>query len=313
MSRRQLRPSSLAFIGFYVSAQEQNCQPKVAPLCASSSEHPPRFCGLNSVGGVRIEPEQEKDFLPLWDVRRCAMAQVGAAQLRLVYSLLKPVVRAAARFHIPVRTLVDLLRLAYFELLIHSGLTQAQAARRFGQTERHMRSLAQRLRTDFFSAEQEIGLVREIENLVATRSPVEAELRRQFRSLDAEQLDEAIAQLLREERIVRDENGRLTISKRYVLLSSDQFKHRIDALNHFLESVDRALIARLVFDERDEAMMKTISFSALPPELRAFLRRLEGDLRREIAALEENVTFEGGPGQRYTLAISLATLPDDAR
>lgn len=239
------------------------------------------------------------------------MAQVGEAQLRLVFSLLKPAVRAAARFHVPVRVLVDLVRLAYFELLIHSGLTQAQAARRFGQTERHMRSLARRLRTDFFAAEQEIGLVREIENTVAAQSPLEAELRRQFRALDATHVDEAIAQLLREERIVRSDDGRLTTSKRYVLLSSDQFKHRIDALNHFLESIDRAMLARLIFDERDEAMMKTISFTAVPAELREFIRRLEGDLRRDVATLEENVTFEGRGGRRYGLAISLAPLPDE--
>ena len=239
------------------------------------------------------------------------MAQVGQAQLRLAYSLLKPVVRAAARFHIPVRTLVDLLRLAYFELLIHSGLTQAQVARRFGQTERHMRSLARRLRTDFFTAEQEIGLVREIENIVATRSPLESDVRHQFRALDAVHVDEAIAQLLREDRIVRDEKGRLSTSQRYVLLSSEQFKHRVDALNHFLESVDRAMIARLVFDEREDAMMKTISFTAQPAELHAFIRRLEGDLRREVAALEENVTLDGREGQRYTLAISLAPLRDE--
>lgn len=239
------------------------------------------------------------------------MAQVGEAQLRLTYSLLKPVVRAAARFHIPVRTLVDLVRLAYFELLVHGGLTQAQVARRFGQTERHMRSLAQRLRTDFFSAEQEIGLVREIENLVATRTPLEGELRRQLRAWNPAHVDDALALLLREQRIVRDDAGRLAISHRYVTLASDKFVHRIDALNHFLDAIYRATMARLVHDERDEAMMKTISFSALSPELRAFIQKLEGDLRREIAALEEEATFEGRAGGRYVLSLSVAPVREE--
>jgi hypothetical protein len=239
------------------------------------------------------------------------MPQVGGAQLRLVYSLLKPAVRAAARFHVPVRTLVELVRLAYFELLTRNGLTQAQIARRFGQTERHMRSLARRLRTDFFKAEQEIGLVREIENLVGTHSPLQSELHKKFRAFGEAQVDEAVDLLLGEERIVRDDSGRLAISQKYVLLSSDQFQHRIDALNHFLESVGRAVISRLVFDEREEAMMKTISFSASPARLRTFVRTLEGDLRREIAAMEEDAAFEGSTAQRYALAISLAPLRDE--
>lgn len=236
------------------------------------------------------------------------MPDLGGGQLRLVYSLLKPAIRAAARFHVPVRTLVELLRLAYFELLTREGLTQAQIARRFGQTERHMRSLAQRLRTDFFRAEHEIGLVREVENLVATSTPTESELYRKLRAFTKPQLDEVIELLLTEKRIVRESSGRFAIAPRYVLLSSEQFQHRIDALNHFLEAVDQALLARLVFDDREEAMMKTISFSATSPRLRAFLRTLEGDLRREVATLEEDAAFEGQHGQRYALAISLAPL-----
>jgi hypothetical protein len=236
------------------------------------------------------------------------MSKLGGAQLRLVYSLLKPAVRGAARFHVPVRTLVELLRLAYFELLTRQGLTQGQIARRFGQTERHMRSLAQRLRTDFFRAEQEIGLVREVENLVATRTARRVDIYKKLSAFSKAQLDDVLELLLKGERIVEDDAGRFDIAPKYVLLSSEQFQHRIDALNHFLEGVDRAVIARLVFDEREEAMMKTISFSAAPEQLRAFLRRLEGELRREIAALEEAAAFSGETTQRYALAVSLAPL-----
>jgi hypothetical protein len=237
------------------------------------------------------------------------MAQLGETQLRLVYSLLKPAVRAAARFHVPVRTLTELLRLAYFELLIQEGLTQAKIARRFGQTERHMRSLAQRLRGDFFAAEKEVGIVREIENLVATQSATDAELKRRLRSYPASHIDEAIELLLSEGRIVQSQ-GRLAIARKFVVLSSEKFSQRIDALNHFLDGMYRAAIARLVFDERHEAMIKTISFSAIPEQLGAFVRRLEGDLRRELAALEESAMFDAQSDRRYTLGLSLAPLLD---
>jgi hypothetical protein len=233
------------------------------------------------------------------------MPQPGQAQLRLAYSLLKPAVRAAARFHIPIRALSDLLRLAYFELLVQEGLTQGEIARRFGQTERHMRSLAQRLRGDFFAAEQEVGIVREVENLIAAESPTDAELKRKLRSVPSARLDEVVALLMAEERIVRH-GTKLQTSRKFVLLSSDRFSQRIDALNHFLDGAFRAAIARLVLDEREEAMIKTISFSAVPRELTAFIRRFEGELRREIAVLEESAQFSEEGDRRYTFGLSLA-------
>jgi hypothetical protein len=95
-----------------------------------------------------------------------------------------------------------------------------------------------------------------------------------------------------------------------VLLSSENFIHRVDALNHFLDGVYRATLARLVLDDREHSALKTISFCALPEQLRAFLRKLEGDLRREIAALEETAVFEGGKAERYVLGLSLAAAGD---
>jgi hypothetical protein len=49
-------------------------------------------------------------------------------------------------------------------------------------------------------------------------------------------------------------------------------------------------VHRLVFDQRLEAMIKTISFSAVPDAFRKFLVRLEGELRRQIGELEEHAT-----------------------
>lgn len=88
------------------------------------------------------------------------VSQVKTAQLRLVYSLLKPAVAMAARFH--VRTLAELLRMGYFEELRREGLSQAAVGERLGQTARHMRTLAAKLKSDFFEAEREVGLVREV-------------------------------------------------------------------------------------------------------------------------------------------------------
>jgi transposase-like protein len=241
------------------------------------------------------------------------MVNVREMQLRLVYSLLKPAVRAAARFGIPIRTLGELLRLAYFEQLSRSGLSVGEIAKRFGQTPRHMRSLAQRLKEDFFRAERDVGLAREVEALVAERTPSEEELAAALASWDPAEVRAAIAELVAEERIERDADGRLHMAKQYVVLRSDEFHHRIDSLNHLLDGTYRAVLHRLVFDDRETAMMKTISFSALPAELVGFLRRLEGELRRELAALDESATYQGQAEQRFTIALTLAPAGEEKK
>jgi hypothetical protein len=237
------------------------------------------------------------------------VAQVREAQLRLIYSLLKPVVRAAARFHVPMRTLAELVRLAYFEHLHrHEGLTQTESARRLGQTDRHMRSLARKLRSDFFAAEHEVGVVREVENAIAAARPKAEALPALLAHVEPAELDRALALLGQEGRIELGADGRLQAPARYHVLSSDRFHHRIDALNHFLDGMYRAVLHRLVFDEREGSMIKAISFSATPSSLQAFLARFEGELRREIAALEEEAQFAGEAESRYTLGVTVAPL-----
>lgn len=238
------------------------------------------------------------------------VGQVAEAQLRFVYSLLRPAVRAAARFHVPMRTLSELVRLAYFEHLRHDGLSQAEIGRRLGQTDRHMRSLAQRLKSDFFAAEQEVGVVREIENLVASTRPRPGELAAHLPHVDADELERALAELRAEGRVETGRDGRLQTPARYHVLSSEKFHHRVDALNHFLDGMYRGVVQRLVLDQHEGAMVKAISFTALPEGVRGFVERFEGELRRGIAALEEEAGFAGKADARYTLGITLARADD---
>jgi hypothetical protein len=232
------------------------------------------------------------------------LSELRTAQNRLVYSLLKPAVSMAARFHVPMRTLAELLRLTYFEILRGQGLSQAAIGERLGQTARHMRTLASKLKGDFFAAEREIGLVRDVENEVARSSPTPKALYASLPAWPAADVDDAVSTLLAEGRIVRKKNH-LEISPRYLVLSSDKFHHRIDALNHFLDGVTRAIAQRLIFEERDQAMVKTISFVARPAKFEELLRTLEANLRREIAVLEEDAQFEG-EGKRYVLGVFAA-------
>jgi hypothetical protein len=210
----------------------------------------------------------------------------------------------AARFHVPMRTLAELLRLNYFEVLRREGLSQTAIGERLGQTARHMRTLASKLKGDFFSAEREIGLVRDVENEVARSSPTSKALHSSLPAWAPAEIDGALETLLSEGRIIRDKS-RFKIAPRYLVLSSDKFHHRVDALNHFLGGVTRAIAQRLIFEEREQAMVKTISFVARPARFEELLRSLEANLRRDIAVLEEDAQFEG-EGHRYVLGVFAA-------
>jgi hypothetical protein len=238
------------------------------------------------------------------------MPDIRETQLRFIYSLLKPAVRAAARFRLPIKTLVELVRLAYFEHLARQGLSTAEIATRLGQTTRHMQSLARRLETDFFRAERGAGLVREVEAFVAAGEPSDAETLAQFSSWPVTDVTAAIALLVREERIERTDAGRLRTAQRYVVMRTDEFHHRIDSLNHFLDGTYRAVLHRLLFDNQTTAMMKTISFSALPDDLVRLLRRIEAELRVELGAMDERATFAGQADSRFTLVLASAPVAD---
>ena len=209
-----------------------------------------------------------------------------------------------------MRTVSELVRLAYFEHLQREGLTQLEIGKRFGQTDRHMRSLAKRLKGDFFAAEQDVGLVREIENWVAASRPKLDELSAKFPDVEAAELDRAVTVLTNEGRIELGADERLQAPARYHVLSSDQFHHRVDALNHFLDGMYRSVLHRLVFDDRDGSMVKAISFTAIPSSLQTFMTRFEGELRRSIAALEEEAEFQGRTDARFTLGVTLAPIDE---
>lgn len=212
----------------------------------------------------------------------------------------------------PLRTLAELLRVAYFESLRREGLSHARIAAQLGQSERHVRSYEKRLRGDFFAAEREVGLVREVEDFIAANRPKRTQVERRFSTFDPAEVRGAVDALVAEHRVVESAHGRLASSNRYVLLKTPRFHQRIDALNHFLDGVYAAVLHRLVHDERDNAMIKSVSFTALPKELQAYSSQLEQQLRVEIERLEQSAAAAGS-GRRFTLGLSLASQEEPRR
>src|SRR4029450_7856582 len=101
-----------------------------------------------------------------------------------------------------------------------------------------------------------------VENEVARSSPTLKALYASLPAWSSAEVDDAVATLLAEGRIVK-KKSHLEISPRYLVLSSEKFHHRIDALNHFLDGITRAIAQRLIFEERDQAMVKDVIVVAL--------------------------------------------------
>jgi len=237
------------------------------------------------------------------------MANVRETQSKLVYALLQLAVRGAAHFRIPMRTMSELLQRTYYETLRQQGLSRREIGRRLAQTYNHMTSIERKLSSDLLATERDIGVVRAVEAIVAAQTPLEKELPELLPLLAAQDVERAVKELLEEKRIRREEDGRLQIGTRYMLLASDRFEQRIDVLDRLLAGLHQAAMHRLVYDDGQTSMLKTITFSASPEALEALIARFVVELRRELAALNADAQSEGVT-QRFTFGIALAPAAD---
>lgn len=120
--------------------------------------------------------------------------------------------------------MIELMTLTYYADLRGAGLTLKDAAALLGKSIRTVTKIAQRLKTDFFAPENEIGLARQIELLLTARPARLAEI---IDGLGAQALDPrddvetALAALVEEGRARRindDDGARFEVATAYVNL-----------------------------------------------------------------------------------------------
>lgn len=226
-------------------------------------------------------------------------------QLLLVFALLRSPMRMAARFRIPVATLLDLVRVAYYETLRAQGLSQAEVGRRMGQTSRNMRLIASK-RAELFKEAEGAGAVRDVEALVAERMMLPSEVPAQLRpSYTSVEVLGAIKALLAEKRIEYDEDGRLQGTARYVSLTNDHFSERLKALHEHLDGVHQAVLHRLVFNQHRSVVLMTLTFRAKSASLDALIKRAEAQVQEELVLLEEDAARVGSE-RSFTVTVALA-------
>jgi len=216
---------------------------------------------------------------------------IGATELerRVIFSLLLPAARCAATFGIPIKELTNFIQLAYFRQLRSQGATLREAGESMDVSTRSAKRLAQRLRETFFAPEVEHELPRRIE-FVLWAQPMSRARLLQTVDVDEDELDRALAHLVREER-VRLEDGRTPTyhATRPVtrLAMREDWVSRIGSLNSLMENVSNTVFGRF-FGRNDASFARTISFRLRDEDVAELRRFYEEHLIPKLTELEQN-------------------------
>ena len=192
---------------------------------------------------------------------------------RMLYAFLKPVVRLASRFRVPMKTIATLVQTAYFQELRDSGATLDEAADRLGVSRRSAARLSSRLKSRFLAPEMGHNLPRRIEFMLGAE-PMSATRIHQVMRESRDDIDAAIETLVVEERIEllpgRTPVYRPTPGTRE--LPRDSWVRRVGALTSLMENLGDAAYGRF-FGALPTTFLRTLTFRA-PPESSAELEEM---------------------------------------
>lgn len=229
-------------------------------------------------------------------------------QRRLVFSLLRPVARLARRFALPLKTVEELARLAYYAEARRDQTPQAEVARRFGKSLRTIGSLERLLRSNFLAPEVEVEAFRRIEAALEQEPGTIAEVGERA-GMDLDDVTRLMRGLAASGRVVKQPDGRYALDRRFQSLVRQDLKARVDGLNHQLDVVLGAVQARFLSPSR-EAMARTLDFVVRAEDVPALADAIVRALRSEVIEAEETALKKGG-FDGYGLTIALAPRAED--
>lgn len=231
-------------------------------------------------------------------------------QRRLVFSLLRPAARLSRLFRLPLGTLEDLCRLAYFEEVRRGGATpQAEVARIFGRSLRTVGQLERASRENFLAPEHEVERTRRLEDALEAGPLTAAEAAERLGE-SADELRGVLEGLAAAGRVDRLADGRFALDHTFVSLVRQDLTARIDGLNHQLDAVTAALLTRF-FNPSAPTLARTLSFVADPATIEALGQRLAREMRAACGDAEEAALVEGraeGRVERYAATLALAPM-----
>jgi hypothetical protein len=200
-------------------------------------------------------------------------------QERVIYSLLRPAVRLARLFKVPLKDIVTWVELAYFHELKDAGFTQRDSASLFDVSTRKVAQLAARLKQNFFKPEHDEELPRRIEFMLWAGPESEGRIHQSLTGHSKEEVRHALELLVDQERAVRVD-GRTVyyeVPRSEFRLYQDHWMAKIDGLNNHLFNVVDGVFARFFANDHDQdgdrALARSLNFRIRKTDI-AELRKL---------------------------------------
>lgn len=228
---------------------------------------------------------------------------------RLVFSLLQAAVRVAARVHMPLDRLTELLRSAYFvEYRRRHPRDLETVAEKLGVSLRTAGTLNRSLKGDFFTPETRVEPLRLVTGalLGQPRSPAEIEA---VTGLEAGEVRRVLTHLAEVGWADEAQDGRVTLSGSFRSYLSDDPAARVDGVNHQMAIVADAVWSRFVRRNSATAAARTWAFAARPEDVEVALARVIQQLRAEAVGMEE-AALASGVRSRFGITVAVAPLEE---
>lgn len=227
-------------------------------------------------------------------------------QRRLVYSLLRPAARLSRLFRLPLKTLEELIRLAYFEELRRGGaVPQSEVARVFGKSLRTVVQLEREYRDDFLAPAHEVERTRRVEDALEGGPLRAAEVAGRLGE-PADEVRCLLEGLAAAGRVARDADDRYVLNRAFVSLVRDEIGARVDGLHHQLDVVTAAVVTRFL-DGARPTVARTLSFVAAPEDVERLGQTLARAFREACGAAEDAALHKGGHA-RFGATFALAPM-----
>lgn len=208
---------------------------------------------------------------------------------RVLYSLLSPPARVARAFRVPLGELSEWSELAYFHELRGAGFKMREIADQLDVSMRKAANLSARLKQNFLDPERAVGLPRRIEFMLWAGPLSNARLYQVLPNEEPDAIDEALAALVSEGRVVLSEDGGrpvYTVTGTEYRLYSEDWLNRIDGLNHLLDAIGQVAFARF-FAPESPSFARTVSLRVREEDLPALHALYQDTMWPALLALDE--------------------------
>ncbi len=227
---------------------------------------------------------------------------------RVIYSLFRAAVRIGVRLRVPLDSMLNLFRMAYFhEAREGEGYELAEIADLFGKSLRTVSSLHRSYRADFFRPEREIQLRRAVAEALRHSPSTRDQLVARFTGRDSAEIDAAIDDLLREERLVAVGEALHRNPSDHNYFDETDIGRRIDGLNRQMDILSQTVWSRLVAEGNGAGFARSYVFSATDRGFEVLVQGVLEKLRDEAISADAEA---GDTGQRRGFTIAATTLEE---